>query len=55
MNMCLEVAYEQVANGYHEVNDKMPDILDTDVVMKDVDSDNKFYQEMKRFIKKHED
>ena len=33
----------------------MPDILDTDVVMKDVDSDNKFYQELKRFIKKHED
>ena len=54
MNMCLEVAYEQVASGCHEVNDKMPDILDTDVVMKDADSDKKFYQELKRFIKKHE-
>ena len=27
MNMCLEVAYEQVASGYHEVNDKMPDMM----------------------------
>ncbi len=33
----------------------MPDILDTDVVMKDADSDNKFYQELKGFIEKHED
>ena len=55
MNMCLEVAYEQVASGYLEVNDKIPDILDTDVLMKDADSDSKFYQELKRFIKKHED
>ena len=53
--MCLEVVYEQAANGYHEVNDKMTDMLDTDVVMKDADSDKKFYQELKRFIKKHED
>jgi len=54
MLACLDIAVQEVSLGYHELEADIPDVLSQPVVMKGSD-ENKFYEELKKFLKKHKD
>ena len=52
MKLCLDVGYQELTQGYHEVSDDFPDILSTPVCVKTND-DNRFYKELCCFLDKY--